>query len=99
MFYVLLETILFFGLCYLHLDLFQFLHKYLFLHVQFCQAFCNVKLHPSSRRQCVSFDMYLEIHLAFTRHAISQDADNVDQKVKLTPHYSLLLCVPEHYSF
>ena len=36
MFYELSETILLFGLRYLHLDLFQFLHRYLSLHVQFC---------------------------------------------------------------
>ena len=33
MFYDLSETILLFGLYYMHLDLFQFLHRYLSLHI------------------------------------------------------------------
>ena len=61
-FYELSETIFFFfGLRYLHLDLSQFLHRYLSLHVQFVCMFSKVKLRPSSGRQCPSFDIYLEI--------------------------------------
>ena len=36
LFYEISETILLFGLRYLHLNLFQFLHRYLYLQVQFC---------------------------------------------------------------
>ena len=60
MFYELSETILLFGLHYLHLDLFQFLHKYPFLHDQFVNRFSKLTLRASSGRQYPSFDIYLE---------------------------------------
>ena len=64
MFYEFSETILFFGLRYLHLELLQFLHRYPSLHVQFClyvfQANIPPPPSPSPGRQCPSFDMYLE---------------------------------------
>ena len=46
MFYELSEAILLFGLRYLHLDLLQFLHKYLSLYVQFCQNVFQSKIAP-----------------------------------------------------
>ena len=48
MFYEISETILLFGLRYLHAELFQFLHKYRSLHVHFVYKFSKVKLLPSS---------------------------------------------------
>ena len=60
MFYELSETILLFGLRYLHLELFQFLHRYPSLHVQFCLCVFQGKIASSSGKQCSSFDMYLE---------------------------------------
>ena len=51
MFYELSETILVFALHYLHLYFFQFLHRYLSLHVQFCSYVFQAKLAPSSGRQ------------------------------------------------
>ena len=48
MFYELSETILLFGPRYLHLDLFQFLHRCLSLHVQFCLYVFLGKIVPSS---------------------------------------------------
>ena len=60
MFYEISETILLFGLRHLHLDLFQFLHRYLSLHVQFCLYNFQGKIAPSSEGQCLLFDMYLK---------------------------------------
>ena len=60
MFYELSETILLFGLRPLHLDLFQFMHRYLSLHIQFCSYVFHGKIALSSGRQRPSFDMYLE---------------------------------------
>ena len=85
MFYELLEIIIPFGLCYLHLDLFQFLHRCLSLHVQFCIYVFDGKIAPQFLKTVSIICMYLETHLAFTSHT-------------LVPHYNLLLCVSEHYS-
>ena len=60
MFYERSETILLFGLLYLHLDLFQFLHRHHSLHIQFCSYVFQGKVAPSSGRQRPSFDVYLE---------------------------------------
>ena len=46
MLYELSETILLFGLRYLHLDLFQFLHRYLSPHVQFFSYLFQGKIIP-----------------------------------------------------
>ena len=77
MFHELLETILLFHLRYLHLDLFQFLHMYLSLHVQFCLCVFQGKI-GSQFWNTVSVIRHVSgDHLAFTSHA-------------LAPHYSLL---------
>ena len=64
MFYGPTETVLLFGLCYLHLDLFQFLCRYLSLHVQFCSYVFQGKIAPSSGRQVF---LFLKLYTVITQ--------------------------------
>ena len=80
-FYELSEAILPFGLRYFgHRSLFQFLHRYLSLHVQFCLYVFQGKIAPQFWKTVSLIWQVPGDHLAFTNHA-------------LTRHYSLLLCV------
>ena len=63
--YKLPETVLFSGLGRLHLDLFQFLHRYLSLQTQFYYTFSKVKLPLNSGRQFFLFIVNQSINHLF----------------------------------
>ena len=52
-------------------------HLFMF---NFVDTLSKVKLRPSSGRHCLSFDMYLEINLAFTSHALTPQLNNCERK-------------------
>ena len=68
-----------FGLRYLHLDIFQFLHRYPSLHVQVCLYVFFSKIGPQFWETVGVVLPVSGDHLAFASHA-------------LAPHYSSIAC-------
>ena len=101
MFYEILETILRFGLHYLHLDLFQFLHRYLNFHVQFClcvfQGKISIFTPPPPYFQNHLPYPYLKQPLVSLKISISSATSGLPNEIKRRFRYSTLLTTLQRF--